>query len=228
MRNKLILEFTEFNLQRLNSDSINPSTHVNDPQLSIGAYDRHEDILRQSMSRIQDITNSLKSSSAYTSLKSILSLEDQDIKSLKILKISKSNVINYDVYISFVIDETEYWGVIKNILSNPEVYSEVFKDGSLVQTKEWVIKIKGTLLKYIKKWLKPQFGKFRLIENEINCYSNDTGKLLKLPKGSVVEVLKSYDGRIIFSYENDQYSLTRDNFIYFNWWFESIKDDSVS
>lgn len=227
MKSRLILEFTEFNLQRLNPDSVQPAIHVNDPKLSNGAFDRHEDMIRQSMTKIQDITNSIKSTSSYSSLRSILSLDDQDLSSLKIIRISKSNVINYDVYITFVIGENEYWGVIKNIMSNPEISSEVFKDENLIQTKEWAVKIKGTILKYIKKWLKPQFGKFKLIENEINCYSNETGKLLKLPKNSIIEVLKSYDGRIIFLYDNDQYSLTGDNFIYFNWWFESVKENPI-
>jgi hypothetical protein len=54
-RNKLILEFTEFNLQRLNPDSAQASIHVDDPQLSTNAFDKHEDKLRAAMSRIDDI-----------------------------------------------------------------------------------------------------------------------------------------------------------------------------
>ena len=70
--------------------------------------------------------------------------------------------------------------------------------------------------------MKPQFGKFKLINDEVVCYSSRTGKLLKLPKGSIIEVLKSYDNKIIFEYDREQYSLTDDNFIYFNWWFEQV------
>ena len=46
--------------------------------------------------------------------------------------------------------------------------------------------------------------------------------MLKMSQGSEIEVLKSYDNKIIFEYENDKYALTGDNFIYFNWWFEPI------
>jgi hypothetical protein len=86
-RNKLILEFTEFNLQRFNSDSVRASTHVDDPSLSLDAFDKHQDGIRQAMSRIGDILHNLKGTSAYSDLRSKLALENQDIQNIKILKI---------------------------------------------------------------------------------------------------------------------------------------------
>lgn len=225
---KLIKEFTEFNLQRLNSDSVQSATNVTNPQLSIGDFDRHQDKIRVALSRIGDISKSIHSSSQFKNLKSSILLDNQNLTSLTIQKIIKSNTINYDVYIIFKIDENEYWGVVKNILSNPELISEMFNDPELIKTHEWILKIKGRIIKEIKNWLKPQFGKFKLLINEIQCLSSETGKLLKLPKGSIIEVLKSYDGRIVFKYNSDQYSLLRDNFIYFNWWFEELKSNDVS
>jgi len=218
----LILEFSEFNLQRLNPDSVQASVHVDDPSLSINAFDKHEDIVRNAISKIGTLSKALQNTTGYRALKSKLSLDDQDIKDLKIIKIVKSTSYKYDVYIKFNIDGEEYWGVITDILTNPEFKSEVFKDFDLLQTKEWVIKTKGLIIKGIKGWMKPQFGKFKLINDEVVCYSSKTGKLLNLPKGSIVEVLKSYDNRIIFEYDREQYSLTGDNFIYFNWWFEQV------
>ena len=217
----LILEFTEFNLQRHNPDSVQASVHVDDPSLSVNAFDKHEDIIRNAISKIGTLSKALQNTSGYRSLKSKLSLDDQSISNLKIIKIVKSTSLKYDVYLSFKIDEDEYWGVITDILNNPELKSEVFKDHDLLQTREWIIKTKGLIIKTIKNWMKPQFGKFKLLLDEIICYSNLTGKLLKLPKNSIVEVLKSYDDRIIFEFEGDQYTLVGDNFVYFNWWFES-------
>ncbi len=217
----LILEFTEFNLQRLNPDSVQASVHVDDPSLSINAFDKHEDIIRNAISKIGTLSKALQNTSGYRSLKSKLSLDDQSISNLKIIKIVKSTSLKYDVYLSFKIDEDEYWGVITDVLNNPELKSEVFKDHDLLQTREWIIKTKGLIIKTIKNWMKPQFGKFKLLLEEIICYSNLTGKLLRLPKNSIVEVLKSYDDRIIFEFEGDQYTLVGDNFVYFNWWFES-------
>lgn len=222
-RNKLILEFTEFNLQRLNPDSVQASMHVDDPQLSTNAFDKHQDALRAAMSRVNDILHSLSSTSAYSALRGKLALEDQDIKSMKILRIVKENSINYDIYISFVIGEEEYWGVIKNAASpDAELKSEVFKDYDLYQAKEWIIKIRGLVKKTVREWLKPEPGMYRLLNDEVICYSVETGKQLKMEKGIEVEVVRAYDGRIVIKAEEDTYNLVGDNYMYFNWWFEKI------
>ena len=160
----------------------------------------------------------------YRNLRSKLALENQDIKGMKIIRISKSNNINYDVYISFVIGEEEYWGVIKNIMNNSEFTSEVFKDFDLYQTKEWVIKTKGLIIKTIKAWLKPEPGMYRLLNDEIICYSTETGKQLKMEKGIEIELIRSHNDKIIVKHESDYYNLVGDNYIYFNWWFEKIED----
>ena len=220
----LVNESTEFNYQRLNSDSVRASIHVDDPSLSINAFDKHEDVVRQVISKLGNLSRALQNTQGYKVLKSKLSLEDQEISNVKIIRIVKSSSFQYDVYLSFKIDEDEYWGVITDILNNPEFKSEVFKDHLLLQTKEWIIKTKGLIIKHIKNWMKPQFGKFKLLRDEVICYSNLTGKLLRLPQNSIIEVLKSYDGRLIFEYDGNQYTLTGDNFIYFNWWFEEISD----
>lgn len=221
-KNKLILEFTEFNMQRLNPDSVQPSMHVDDRQLSINAFDKHQDAIRQAMSRINDILYNLSGTNAYKNLRSKLALEDQDIKSMKILRIVKSNNINYDVYISFIINDEEYWGVVKNIMNNPEFQSEVFKDYDLYQSKEWIIKIKGLVIKTIKSWLKPEPGNYRLLNDEIICYSTETGKQLKMEKGIEIELIRAHDNKIIIKHESDYYNLVGDNYVYFNWWFEKI------
>jgi hypothetical protein len=222
-RNKLILEFTEFNLQRFNPDSARASIHVDDPQLSINAFDKFQDVIRQAMSRINGIMYNLKGTSAYANLRSKLSLEHQDIQSLNIQRIVKSNSINYDVYLTFVINEEQYWGVIENILGlSPKFTSEVFKDFDLLQPKEWIIKIRGLIIKTVKTWLKPEPGTYKLLNDEIICYSVDTGKQLKMNNGIEIDLVRAHDDKIIVSYENDYYTLNGDNFIYFNWWFEKI------
>ena len=224
-RNKLILEFTEFNLQRMNPDSVRASMHVDDPQLSTNAFDKHQDGLRAAMSRVNDILHSLSGSDAYRTLRGRLALEDQDVKSMKILRILKSNSINYDAYISFVIADEEYWGVIKNIqTANAELTSEVFKDYELYQAKEWIIKIKGLIIKTVKEWLKPKTGKYRLVNDEIVCYSVETGKQLRMERGIEIELVRPYSDRLLIRVDSDTYNLTGDNYMYFNWWFEKIEE----
>ena len=145
-RNKLILEFTEFNIQRFNPDSARASVHVDDPQLSIDAFDKHQDGIRQALSRVNDILYKIKGTSAYSTLRSKLALEDQDIQSLKILRVVKTEALKYTVYLTLVIEGEEYWGEVEDIIGlNPTFTSELFKDHDLFQPKEWVIKIKGFL-----------------------------------------------------------------------------------
>lgn len=220
---KLILEFTEFNAQRLNPDSAQMGIHVDDPQLSINAFDKHEDAIRAGVSRVSNILNSLANTSTYRALKSKLGLESQNIENLKVLRIIKSDEVNYVVYVSFIIDGEQYYGFVEKILDKEPIFkSEVFKDTDLIQTKEWVIRTKGLIIKTIKKWLKAEQGLYELLRDQIVCYSIDTGKMTKIEKGSSVEVIRSYDNKILIKYENDYYNLLNDNFIYFNWWFLQI------
>lgn len=222
-KTKLILEFTEFNAQRLNPDSAQMAIHVDNPQLSINAFDKHEDAIRAGVSRINNILNTLSNSATYRSLKSKLSLESQNVEKLKVLRIVKRNDVYYDAYVSFVIDEIEYFGVVKNLLGqNTEFHSEVFKDHLLLQAIEWQIKIKGLIIKTIKRWLEPEYGEYKLINNELICYSVDSGKMIKLSKGAPIEVVKTYEDQILIRINNELYSLKGDNFIYFNWWFEKV------
>lgn len=223
MKNKLILEFTEFSLQRFSAHSPTGQPNVDDPQLSINAFDKHQDGIRQAMSRINDILFNLQGTSAYSALRSKLALEDQDIQSIKILRILKSNSVTYDVYLTLTIDGEEYWGKITNILGlDSKFTSEVFKDYDLYQPQEWVIKIRGLVIKTIKQWLKPEPGFYKLLNNEIICYSVDTGKQLKMTEGLEVELIRSHDNKIVVKHESDYYNLVGDNFIYFNWWFQKI------
>ena len=222
-RNKLILEFTEFNLQRFNDTSAQASVHVDDPQLSINAFDKHLDGIRAAMSRIDDIMGRLSDTGAYRNLRSKLALDNQNIKDLKILRIIKVNNISYDAYISFVIQDEVYWGNVENVLSaSPVLKSEVFKDQELLQAKEWVIKIKGLIIKTIKEWLKPEPGVYRLLKDEVICYSVETGRQLSMEQGIEIEVIRTHSDRIIISHDNETYNLVGDNYVYFNWWFEKI------
>jgi len=165
--------------------------------------------------------NDIIKSQSFGHLKSILLVEDQLIDKLDILKISKNN-INYDVYIKFVIKDFEYWGVIKDILHDSSFESEVFRDVNIYQNREWAIRLKGIIIKNVKRWLMPKAGLYKLLNEEIICYSNLTGKINIFEKGSEIEVLKSYEDKIIFQHKNIEYTLLNDNFIYFNWWFEKI------
>lgn len=222
-KNKLILEFTEFNLQRFNDTSVQASTHVDDPQLSINAFDKHQDALRVAMSRINDIMNRMADTGAYSNLRSKLAMEHQQIENLKILRITKSNNINYDVYITFTIKDNDYWGVVENLLgTEPKLKSEAFADQNLHQAKEWIIKITGLIIKTLKEWLKPEPGKYKLLGEEVICNSTETGRQLVMSKGIVIDLVRAHSDRMLVRHENEDYILRGDNYVFFNWWFEKV------
>jgi hypothetical protein len=106
--------------------------------------------------------------------------------------------------------------------NSPNFKSEVFKDFDLLQPKEWIIKTKGLIIKTLKKWLKPEPGNYRLLNEEVICYSTETGKQLKMESGIEIELIRSHDEKIIIKHGSDYYNLVGDNYIYFNWWFEKL------
>lgn len=218
-----INETSEFNFQRMVPDTApNAIWGVDNPQLSHDAYDNKKSAINNALARVNDILFKLSRTTTLDKLRSNIALESQDLQSLTIQRIVK-NGVKYDVYIKFNIEDTEYWGVVSDVTSsNINFTSEVFKDNSLIITKEWMIKIKGTIIKHIKKWLKPKPGRYKLINNEVICYSRETGNLLKMKHGMVVNIVRSYDNEILVEYRNDYYRLVNDNFIYFNWWFEAV------
>ena len=226
MKNKLILEFSEFNLQRYNSDSRMVSVGTTtDPTLSVNAFDRHEDSIRVGMSRINNLMKSLSNSSAYRSLKAKLTFENQKPSNIKILRILPNNV-DYNAYLSIVINEMEYDGVIKNILDKNAIFtSNIFKSENLVQSEEWEVRLKGMIIESVKKWLNIIPNKYTILNEKIICTNNKTGTLKTLSKGNVVEVIRTSinENKIIIKFDNEDYNLTNENFIYFNYWFEKAK-----
>jgi len=40
--------------------------------------------------------------------------------------------------------------------------------------------------------------------------------------GIEIELIRSYDNKLVVRYDSDTYNLIGDNHIYFNWWFEKI------
>ena len=223
-KNRIILEFSEFNLQRYNQDNAQVSLGVtSDPSMSVNAFDRHNDAIRFGMSRINGIMKSLSNSFAFRGLKAKLSFEEQLPEKLKILRILPNNT-DFNVYISFEINEKEYNGVIKNLLGNTDVNSDVFDDNDLIQSKEWVIRLKGLFVETIKKWLLIEPGEYKFINDKMNCFNLKTGVLLTLNKNNIITVIKTIpkENKIVFKYKNDEYFMNKNNFIYFNYWFEKI------
>ncbi len=222
----LILEFSEFNLQRFNTDTSMVSVGTTtDPSLSVNAFDKFDDAVRLSMSKINTIMQSLSNTSAYRNLKDKLLFEDQKPKSIKIVRILP-NGVDYNVYISFVINEIEYDGVITNLLSRNVLFNtSAFKSQELVQSQEWAIRLKGLILNTIKLWLIIEPGRYNLLNDSIKCFNIISGGIITLKKGDTIDVVKTIpdENKILIKYKNQTYNIIKDAYIYFNYWFVKEK-----
>lgn len=220
-KEKLILEFSEFNLMRLNPETaVYPLPNVQNKELSVDAWDRHQSAIQSSLVRLSNITSQISGTSQISALRSKIALESQNIQKITIQKIIKKNE-NWDVYLTFLIDDTEYYGVIKKILDvSPEFHSEVFKDTGLLQPKEWRIKTSGVILRSVKDFLIPEKGDWILERDLCEGYDRISGEKVIFKKGDEVKLKSSELGRITIEKLNRLYDLRGDNFIYFNWWFK--------
>lgn len=223
-RTRLILEFSEFNAQRMNSDNTNVSIGLApDKSLSVNAFDKHEDSIRGGMSRINTIMKSLSNTSAYRNLKSKLTFEHQQPSSLKILRIIPNNT-DYYAYLTFKVNENEYNGVLQNVMGKSNFISNVFQDESLTQSEEWRIRLKGLIIESFKNFLNVEPAKYKVLNKSIKCFNTIKGNIKNLKEGDNIEVVKTLvnENKIIIKHNNEIYNLTKDDYIYFNYWFEKI------
>ena len=218
---KIIKEFSEFNHQRLNNDSVPQSTHVDNPELSIGSLNKYEQNLRTSLNRLNDLFKTVSLTTTGVNLKTGSTVEASDIKNIKILRIFPKDDIYLNVYFTFELGDEKkpYYGVIKKINhSDAEVYCEIFNDRSIFTSKEWVIRIKGNIIKAIKKWLNVPSIEYKSLK-DIDVYNESTGELTLIPSGEIIKVRRSVDNSISISWMGGNYNIIGRNYYYFNYYF---------
>ncbi len=74
----------------------------------------------------------------------------------------------------------------------------------------------------LETFIQPEPGLYKLLNDEVICYSTETGKQLRMEKGIQIEVVRAHDNKIIIKHDTDYYNLVGDNYVYFNWWFEKL------
>lgn len=225
-KDNLILEFSEFNLQRLNqNNAVEPMFSTDNPQLSQNAYDKQSDNIRMAFAKLDDIHRNINiyDDKTLKRLRNNILLEEQKIKSITIKKILK-NDISYNFYISIIIDDIEYWGEVKDILGNTEVTCECFYDKELIQSKQWIIYVKNTIINNIKKWLNPELGKYLYVSKKpLVLYSYLTQKSYLLKFNKEVHLVQKYKDKLTIKIKDDYYDLKDDNFIFFNYKFDKVQ-----
>lgn len=217
-----ILEFTEFNVRRFNPDVSGVSPNVNDPDLGMDSYDQHASNVLSATRKLNSILATLNNSGFIYSVTNNRLIDGQEISDIKIQRMYQNGSGYLDVYITFVICDKEYFGVIKNFDSlNPEVKTEAFIDNSLIKSKEWIIRTKGLLIKCVKKWMEIERGEYLSLK-DILVTGTLNGNLYTLKSGSKIKVLKCYDNKLIIDFKGTECLMDGLNYFYFNWWFEKI------
>jgi len=218
-RPSIIMEFSEFNAMRMGSDSVPQSTHVDNPSLSMDSYNRYELNMKGALSKLDGIFKKISRTTTGINLHDGSTLELTDFKQFKILRIFAANDIYFNIYFSFTIEEEEYFGVIEKINSpNPNVKCELFRDLSVFGSKEWIIRIKGMLVKSIRKWLDIDLGNYKLLK-DLEVIDKNSGSRVIIPINSEIEVTKSNDNYIELLLDEKLYFITNNNYFYFNYYF---------
>lgn len=158
-------------------------------------------------------------------------LDDIDLyKNLKILRIFENNNLNIDVFISFIYDDFEYFGVFKNFNVNdkPKFETELFYEPN-VQYKingEYKIRLSNFFYLKLEKWFIPEKGFYKNIKDD-NKIKDNMGNICKLKSNQTIEVLgynKNTDNKpyIIFKHKGNIYHIDNNDYYYFKWRFEKL------
>lgn len=223
MKYKLIKEFTEFNLLRLNYDRVPQSTHVNDPNLSLDALDQHRNNIRSKYVKLNNLLNMVIQSQ----LRDVLSpmMTDFNLQSITIKNIELIDGCILKVYIIFKFDDDDFFGMIPNLLSpNPDLVSEIFNSKHIFLDRQSIIRLKGVIIKEIKKSLTPMRGMYKALKDVV-ALDFDSGNLVQINQGTVVEVLKNLENRVLIQVGQDKLYLNDKAYYFFNYWFDEVNTE---
>lgn len=227
---RLLLEFTEFNAMRMNSDSVPQSTHVDNPDLSMDGFSQFDANLRDSLKKLNHMYSEIsRGGNLAVNLRSGESVDISDLKNIKILRIFPKDDIYLNVYFTFELGGKEYYGVIERINSTrPEVTSEIFRDINIQSNREWIIRVKGNLVKVIKNWMNPEEGYYISLK-DIDGFDETTGNMVLIPEGSKIKLIRMIgDDSLLINFNEIDYILRGKNYFYFNYYFSPDNSSSDS
>jgi hypothetical protein len=169
---------------------------------------------------------------AYGNIKYDQFLEDVDeLTDFKILRINKNASQTIDVYISFYFGDEEFYGVFKNFnnIQKDDLKTDLYTDNRFSYIdKEYRLKLNNYFRKILDKWFRPKKGSYVNLKDKVYCRGK-MGNTFSLPKNAKIEVQYSNDDKdgnsyIQFLYKNETYVINKNDYYYFNYWFEKIED----
>jgi len=235
-------DFNQFSQGGVSPHSLGPGYgFAIDPKISIyGSQDSpYMDTYYRTPQMINSLLNIMKQVNKdvvnnYGAIKYDQFLEDVDeYTELKILRMSMNANQNMDIYISFFFGEEEFFGVYKNFnwIQREELKSDLFTDDRFGYIdKEYRLKLDNYIRKILEKWFKPNKGEYVSLK-EVSC-RDKMGNKFMLPVKSTIDVRNSNvdkDGNsyIQFLYKGEPYVINKNDYYYFNYWFEKSEKKNV-
>ena len=202
------------------------SIHSSQDSPYVNQYARTPMMINNLMSIVK---NAYKTGNYYAVTKIDMFVEDLDkYTEFKILRIVRNNSLNLDVFISFVFDDEEFFGVFKNFNSvqREKLKTDMFSNFSYMDDT-YKIKLDNYFNKILNKWFSPKKGKYKTLK--IVPTKNEVGNISNLPNNCVVEVIYSTNDKdgnsyIKLKYKDEKYSLNKNDYYFFNYWFEPVEN----
>lgn len=231
-----LLEGSEFNQYQFGIEPfpLGPGYgFAKDPSLSIYS-DRdspYVDYYARSAGVITDLLTLIKSYQKpidYEDIKYDHFLEDvDDFKNFKILRLNINESGFLDVFISFELQENEFFGAYKNFnwINKTKLVSELFTDPRYKYIDaDYYLKIDNYFYKILENWFKPGKGYWKLLKEKI-AIRDDFGKLHDLKEGALIKVVGVYDDEnnkpyITIKLDENNYYIDNNNYYFFKYWFE--------
>ena len=94
--------------------------------------------------------------------------------------------------------------------------------------KEYRLKLNNYFRKILEKWFRPKKCWYVNLKDNVSC-RDEMGNIFMLPKNAKIEINYSNDNKdgnsyINFTYKNKTYVINKNDYYYFNYWFEKIED----
>lgn len=178
----MVKKFKDFENNRLNENSElgwlmvggSPSSpmgnpimqHVDDRNLTNDGYDRFNLQQKTAVDRLSHMLGYLFNFSNVNILNSQII---DDLKALKILRMIRNNSGTLDIFVAFIIEEEEYYGVLWNYggMMPPEFISEVQR--SLKLNRDQMTRLNGLLCKCLEKYFIDCSGSYTCLTNSVRC-----------------------------------------------------------
>lgn len=209
---------------------------ANDYSLSSDPGDRYEMNMKSSIFRLTSIIRTMIDTGAIQT-GSALGSDFSDIEKiteLKILRIARNQNLLLTIYITFVVDDIEYYGVFEDYggFSKPLFKSEIQRDPDY--TKNFVMKLEGIILKALKRFFTPKKGMYKAATDVIVQDKYGVKHTIEAEKPVKVEdvINDEEDSYVqldvkIGRNESETFFLEGISYYFFNYWFiEYTVDDA--